>query len=538
MSLQFDQVARLPDAAVLPHEHHGQGRRQAALAALPLALAAVVLLYHATFWSMVELWARSQTFAHGFLIVPISCWLAWRQRTRLTALLPQPSRQGLQLLGALGLAWLVADAANVPVVEQYAATAMLPACVLAILGWPAVRLLAFPLAYLFLAVPFGEVFLAPLIDFTAAFTVNALQWTGVPVFRDGNNFSLPTGNWSVVEACSGLRYLIAALALGALYAHVHFHSARRRLAVMAAALLVPILANGVRAYLIVMLGHMSNMRLAVGVDHLIYGWLFFGVVVLLLFWLAARWRELPLARAALLPTMPSLPVHPGADTAGLHAAIRASVACLLLAALWPVLALASHRHDATKAPGSPVVLALPDPPAWRRLHDATSGGSIWQAPYAGTPARFAATYARQTGDGAQVGLQLHWYARQMRDAELLTHQSSPYGARWLALAQHVQDVNLASGALAVRESVLGHGGERLLVWRVYRQGGVVTARPVLVKLLLAQAKLLGMRQDGTDIIVFTAYDELALPPRARLQAFLRAAMPVIEQRLQELPHGP
>ncbi|WP_332860158.1 exosortase A [Janthinobacterium svalbardensis] len=524
MSLQLDQVARLPDVAVLPHP---QGQQQA-LAILLLALAGVVLLYHATFWSMLELWSRSQTFAHGFLIVPISCWLAWRQRARLAALAPQPSWQGLLLLGALGLAWLLADAANVSVVEQYAATAMLPACVLAILGWPAVRLLAFPLAYLFLAVPFGEVFLDPLIDFTAAFTVTALQWTGVPVFRDGNNFSLPTGNWSVVEACSGLRYLIAALALGALYAHVHCHSTGRRLAVMAAALLVPILANGVRAYLIVMLGHLSGMRLAVGVDHLIYGWLFFGLVVLLLFWLAARWRELP--RTA-LPSI--LSARPDAGMAGTRPVIRASVACLLLAALWPALALASHRDDGAVPPGSPVVLALPDPPAWRRLRDAAPA---WQAPYAGTPVRFAATYA--LGDGAPVGLQLHWYARQARDAELLTHQSSPYGARWMALAQRVQDITLASGALAVRESVLGHGGERLLVWRIYRQGGIVTARPVLVKLLLAQAKLLGRRQDGADILVFTAYDELAPPPRARLQAFLQAALPVIEQRLQELPHGP
>ena len=518
MSLQLDQVARLPDAPVWPHRHD----QQQAMLLLLLAMAAIVLLYHATFWSMLELWSRSQTFAHGFLIVPISCWLAWRQRVRLAALAPQPSWQGLLLLGVLGLAWLLADAANVPVVEQYAATAMLPACVLAILGWPAVRLLAFPLAYLFLAVPFGEVFLDPLIDFTAAFTVTALQWTGVPVFRDGNNFSLPTGNWSVVEACSGLRYLVAALALGALFAHVNFHSTQRRLAVMAAALIVPILANGVRAYLIVMLGHLSNMRLAVGVDHLIYGWLFFGLVVLLLFWLAARWRELPLARA--VPSAAGRGASP-------HAVVRASVACLLLAALWPALALASHRDDGAAMPAT--VLALPDPPAWQRLHDAAPA---WQAPYAGTPARFAATYAR--GDGAPVGLQLHWYARQARDAELLTHQSSPYGARWMALAQRVQDITLAGGALAVRESVLGHGGERLLVWRVYRQSGIITARPVLVKLLLAQAKLLDRRQDGADILVFAAYDELAPPPRARLHAFLQAALPVIEQRLQELPHGP
>lgn len=523
MSLQLDQLARLPDAAVLP-----QHRRQAALVALLLSLAAVVLLYHATFWSMAELWARSQTFAHGFLIVPISCWLAWRQRTRLAALAPRPSRQGLLLLGALGLAWLLADAANVPVVEQYAATAMLPACVLAILGWPAVRLLAFPLAYLFLAVPFGEVFIEPLIDFTAAFTVTALQWSGVPVFRDGSNFSLPTGNWSVVEACSGLRYLIAALALGALFAHVNCHSTRRRVAVMAAALLVPILANGVRAYLIVMLGHLSDMRLAVGVDHLIYGWLFFGLVALLLFWLAARWRELPPPRA-----VPSArPVRLSTGAANPRAVVRAGVACLLLAALWPALALASQRDDGATLPA--MVLTLPDPPAWHRLHDAVPD---WQVPYAGTPARFAATYARQDG-GAPVGLQLHWYARQARDAELLTHQALPYGARWMPLAQRMRHVKLASGALAVRESVLAHGGERLLVWRVYRQGGIVTARPMLVKLLLAQAKLLGRRQDGADIIVFAAYDELAPPPRARLQAFLQAALPVIEQRLQELPHGP
>ncbi|WP_139842728.1 exosortase A, partial [Janthinobacterium sp. GW458P] len=292
MNVQLDSVNRLP-AALLP-----DGRRDLALPALLLALAAVVLLYHATFWSMVELWSRSQTFAHGFMIVPISAWLAWRRRARLAALAHRPSPWGLLLLALLGLAWLLADAANVQVVEQYAATAMLPACVLAILGWPAVRVLAFPLAYLFLAVPFGEIFLEPLIDFTASFTVAALQLTGVPVFRDGNNLSLPTGNWSVVEACSGLRYLIAALALGALYAHLNFRSARRRLAVMAAALLVPILANGVRAYLIVMLGHLSNMRLAVGVDHLVYGWLFFGLVALLLFWIAARWREAPLLRAA------------------------------------------------------------------------------------------------------------------------------------------------------------------------------------------------------------------------------------------------
>ena len=521
MSVRLDTTVRVPDAASLP-----AGRRRHALAVLLLVLAAVVLLYHATFWSMLELWSRSQTFAHGFLIVPISAWLAWRQRARLAALAPQPCAGGLLLLAMLGLAWLLADAANVQVVEQYAATAMLPACVLAILGWPAVRVLAFPLAYLFLAVPFGEVFLEPLIDFTASFTVLALQLTGVPVFRDGSNFSLPSGNWSVVEACSGLRYLIAALALGALFAHLHFHSARRRAAILAAALLVPIVANGVRAYLIVMLGHLSNMRLAVGVDHLIYGWLFFGLVALLLFWLAARWRDTPRPRA-----VPAAP--PAVRQAHGRASARSVLACLCIAALWPALALASHRGDGAAAVATALTLA--DPPGWQRVPGAAPA---WQAPFAGAPAQYLATYARAQGEPVRVGLQLAWYARQGRDAELLAHQNLPHGARWTPLAQRLRQVPLAPRALGVRESVLAHGGERLLVWRFYRQGGVQTAEPMLVKLLLAKAKLLGTRQDGAGIIVVAAYDELAPPPRAALQAFLQAALPAIEHRLQELPHGP
>ena len=496
--------------------------RASGVPALLLALAAVLLLYHATFWSMLALWSRSQTFAHGFLIVPICAWLAWRRRAQLAALAPRPSWPGVLLLAALGLAWLLADAANVQVVEQYAATAMLPACVLAILGWPAVRLLAFPLAYLFLAVPFGEVFLEPLIDFTAAFTVGALQLTGVPVFRDGNNFSLPTGNWSVVEACSGLRYLIAALALGALFAHLNFHSTRRRLAVMAAALLVPILANGLRAYLIVMLGHLSNMRLAVGVDHLVYGWLFFGLVALLLFWIATRWRERP-------PPPAAVPSPATASPARARAALRYALACLAIAALWPALAVRSHAGAPPAPP--PRALELPDPPAWQRLHGMAPA---WQAPFAGAPAQFSATYAHA---GARVGLQLAWYARQARDAELLAHQVLPYGERWMPLAHGSRTVALARRMLPVRESVLARGGERLLVWRFYRQGGVETVEPALVKLLLAGATLLGTRQDGAEIIVFAAYDELAPAPHAALQAFLQAALPAIEQRLQELPHG-
>src|SRR5690606_22417596 len=86
-------------------------------------------------------------------------------------------------------------------------------------------------------------------------------------------------------------YLIASITLGALYAYLTYRSWKRRLLFVIAAMIVPVFANGGRAYMIVMIAHLSDMKLALGVDHYIYGWVFFGLVMLLLFWIGSFWRE-------------------------------------------------------------------------------------------------------------------------------------------------------------------------------------------------------------------------------------------------------
>lgn len=507
-----------------------------ALAALLLALAAVLVVHHATFLAMLHIWWRSPTFAHGLLILPLSAWLIWRRRTalrQLTAQAARPSGAGLLLHGMLGAAWLLADLAHVQVMQQFAVVAMLPACVLAILGWRALALLAFPLAYLFLCVPFGEVLIGPLVDFTAAFTVTALQWSGVPVFQEGSYFSLPSGNWSVVEACSGLRYLIASLALGALFAHLHFRQAGKRLAIVACALLLPILANGVRAYLIVMLGHYSNMRLAVGIDHLIYGWLFFGLLAVLLFMASNRWRD----RRATAPATTPLDQASRLPQSGYST--LAALLCLPLCAVWPALAQAIERQQQA-GPSvmlhwhSAPALQMRQVPGWQRLPAAPAS---WRAPLAGAPLQFIATDSRShSNNGASVQLQLAWYGRQAPAAELLGHLDQPYGPHSLLLASQARHVALPAGTVQVRESLLALPGHRLLVWRFYRQSGVTTAHGALVKLLLARARLLRSRQDGAVVIVSAPYEELGAPPRALLHDYLRSALPPIEQAIEEMPH--
>jgi exosortase A len=491
-----------------------------ALLGIAASTAMIAIFYHETIWSMMALWARSQTFAHGFVIVPISAWLIWRQRDRLAGMPLRPGKAAFPLLAALGAAWLLAQAANVQVVSQYAVMAMIPVAVLAILGPQVAYAIAFPLAYLLLAVPFGEVFLAPLMDFTASFTVAALQLTGIPVFRENNLFSIPSGNWSVVEACSGLRYVIASLALGTLYAYLNYRSLRRRLTFIAAALILPILSNGVRAYSIVLIGHWSNMQLAVGVDHLIYGWAFFGLVSLLLFWVGSFWREAPLSTAA--PAAPPVPRR--------TSLAAAAVAAISISACWPLLALlllgpASNESTATNAG---LAVAAPQPP-WVATGPSKDD---WRASHAGTPLRLEQGYRNRN---RMVKLQLAWYQRQQKDAELLT-PVDPIDQQFRELESGRRTIQLAAGPFAVHQSILQSGATRLLVWRWFRQGGVDTAHPFLVKFLLARDKLLRLRQDGAEIIVSTPFDDQPAQAAAEmlLQQFLVSMLPAIDQGLNHV----
>ena len=152
---------------------------------------------------------------------------------------------------------------------------------IAILGREVAKAIMFPLGFLLLGVPMGEALIPPLMEWTADFTVAALQLSGIPVFREGLLFRDPSGNWSIVEGCSGVRYLIASFTVGVLFAYLSYRRAWKRLLFAAMSIIVPIIANGLRAYLIVMIAHLSNNQLAHGVDHFIYGWVFFGLVMLL-----------------------------------------------------------------------------------------------------------------------------------------------------------------------------------------------------------------------------------------------------------------
>ncbi len=256
-----------------------------------ITIFSVLAIYTDTFLLMASVWLRSDTFAHGLLVVPVTVYLLFRARYILVERDPEVKWVLLLPLVFLVVLWLMASIGAVDVIAEFALIAMIPAVLMTIFGYQVFAAIAFPVAYLVFAVPTGEFLIPPLIELTTNGTVFLLQLTGIPVFQDGRFLTTPTGNFNVEEACSGLRYLIGAIAIGVLFAYFFLQSWQKRIVFLGVVIVLTILANVLRAYMIVMIAHLSDMRLAVGVDHFLYGWVLFGVLLAVIFLIGLRYSD-------------------------------------------------------------------------------------------------------------------------------------------------------------------------------------------------------------------------------------------------------
>ncbi len=262
-----------------------------ALIVLGLGLAGLFALFHEEAAAALKVWLASTAFGHCFLVAPIAVWLAWERRGALAGLTPAPV-PALALLGVLPVgAWFLAERLGIMEGRQFAALFLAWLLTLSVLGLAIGRAMAVPLLYTIFLVPFGAFLVPALQDFTVRFIDVGLTLLDVPHMVTATLIEIPEGDFRVVEACAGLRFLIAAIAFGTLYACVIYRSAWRRAAFIAVCIVVPVLANGVRALGIVMLGHIEGSAEAGAVDHVLYGWIFFTMVMLLLILLGLPFRE-------------------------------------------------------------------------------------------------------------------------------------------------------------------------------------------------------------------------------------------------------
>ena len=509
------------------------GQWRQAFPALVLLIAWTLFLYRETAIAMVTIWSRSETFTHGFLVPPIVLWLVWRQRQAMAALVPRPMAGAFVFAAAAAFAWLLGDLVAVNAVTQLMLVALLVLAVPAVLGMQVTRLIIFPLGFLFFCVPIGEFLMPQLMEWTADFTVLALRLTGIPVYREGLQFVIPSGHWSVVEACSGVRYLIASLTVGTLFAYLNYQSTRRRVMFVIVSLLVPVVANWLRAYMIVMLGHLSGNTIAAGVDHLIYGWLFFGVVIMLMFIIGARWAEpdsvAPVAREGthLLPQAVST------------SRLWLTVACFGLlvglphAALWVM-----DQGDAA----GPLTFNAPSALAedWQT---GAPEASVFKPVFQNPSAEISTNYASK---GRDVGLYLGYYQHQNYARKLVSSDNvlvTSKDPRWVQVSSASRSLPLNGRTVTVRTAELRAAASlaqadesRLTVWQIYWINGNLTSNDYLAKVYSAVQRLTGRGDNSAALIIYAPKDQ-AGGADAVLESFLLTNYQAINALLLKTRQG-
>lgn len=494
----------------------GSGFRPADPWPLAVLVGAVCVLamgaiFFGTFRDMVEIWWRSKTFNHAFLIFPIAGYLIWLRREELRQLTPSPFLWGLLPLAAGALLWLVANVAFVLVVQQVAVIVMIQAMAVTILGLRVSRLLAFPLFYLFFAVPAGEFLVPPLQDFTAVFIVSFLRVMSIPVFHDGIFITIPTGSFEVAEACAGLRFLIATLALGFLFAHLTYRSWKRRLAFILLCIGVPVIANGLRALGIVVLAYYTDNKLAIGVDHIVYGWGFFAFITIILLLVGMKFAdrgddddenglETPLATDAGAP----VPVRK---------TVVAGVVAVAVAAAAPVYSAAITAFDGG---GRSYELAVPDVTgSWRPEADAVVQ---WHPRFKGVDAEHV---SRLSNGPESLIYYVGYYARQRQGAELVNSSNTLVGQEgWQRAGGGITKITVEGMELrAPYVRFVSRNAARVAVYWYWVDGGFV-ATPQLAKLLQAKAMLFGGQKAAAVVAVVADYETDAKEGLGRIRDFL------------------
>lgn len=454
------------------------------LAMIVLALITVIAVYWQSYLPMVRMWSLD-TYQYGWLVFPISLVMLWHVRERINAVRLEPSGLGVAALAAVVMLWVMASAVNVQVIEFGAATLMVPALVWALGGTALLRAALFPLVFLIAAVPVGEALIPALMRSTADIATWMLDLAGVPAFRENMYLTLPGGNFEVADVCSGLRYLLVGTVIAILFAYWNYNSLKKRILFVAAVAISFIIANGVRAFIVMYVASATDMRVFAGRDHIIFGQILFLVLAMALMYAGSRYADdIEHDRAAAAGETPNW--RP--------ALIVLAVAIFAFGPLGQHVR-ASGGGDATLPLANPALAGCGADQDWQ---------PDWRPVQQGPAAESAASW--QCGD-TRISLYQAAYREQAQGRELISSANALWPYDWrrhVTTASH--SVNVAGAEKPVTEVFRDTQPHATLIWYWYVIDGTATNNPYVVKLLEALHALKLRTPDAALVMIVAEGD--------------------------------
>lgn len=254
-------------------------RAQKAALALVILVVSFGLLYGGVMVKLIHDWWVDEGYSHGFLVVPLATYFVWERRRVLRLAMPRPSSVGLLVLLISIMTFMAGLLGAELFLTRVAVVGTIAGAVLFILGWEHLRVLAFPLGFLLLMIPWPSIIFNqvafPLQLVASRLGEGILAAQAIPVLREGNLIVLPHATLEVVEACSGIRSLLSLVTLAILLAYFSERRWSARIAIVAMSAPIAIVSNGLRVAGTGMVAHYVGAGAAEGFFHGFSGWLVF-----------------------------------------------------------------------------------------------------------------------------------------------------------------------------------------------------------------------------------------------------------------------
>jgi len=238
--------------------------------------------------SMVNTWLSHPDNSHALLVPFISLYFAWIKREEQAETAKTGSFLGGLFLTLCLALFLISYIGGIAFGVRLMIVASLIGLVWNCWGWPSLRVLAFPLGFLFFMVPIPDTLLNmvsfPLQLQGTKISAWIISLFSIPVYREGNMLYFAQTQLEVAEACSGIRSVVALTMLSVLLAYMSDTRWQKQIFLVACAFPVALLANILRISGTGILAHFYGDQVARGFLHDFSGLVvfLFGLAVMLL----------------------------------------------------------------------------------------------------------------------------------------------------------------------------------------------------------------------------------------------------------------
>lgn len=483
--------------------------------AFGLLVGPFALAFRGSVETMSAIWLSSSVYHHGLFVAPISAWLIFRRKDWRVAA-PVADYLGVAILAAAAVAQLIAQASGVDLVGHASFVIAIIGAVVATFGRALAARWAFPLAFLFFMVPFGEEATPVLQGWASAAITAALNFSGVETTRDGFMLTTGAGRFEVAASCAGLRFLLASAMISLLIAHLAFTDWRKRAVCVAFALTAAILANWLRAYLIVLVATITERRIGVGPEHVILGWIFYSALIVGMIALARRHADRNFTPAH--PAQPAAPPRQAAKAASPLGLMVIAAAALFSGAVFSTNDVRAEFEAPLDLHAEGFRNAGPNA-VWEAY--APNADAISTSEYRSEDATVIVSIARFTHDrkGAEIG------GADTRAAD---------GAQWRRVSVSSNRMSVNGVARRVRiERLEDPAGRKIDVVALAYLGGKNYTSSAALKFAIAARKLAGRTTEGGVIFVAAAESENA-DPQESIRQFL-AGIELVEASRSSIP---